>query len=195
MGREWVPLFGINLNTWAPTLWLPENLRIFISEMRKTLSWVFTAGVIWFYRTLEANSINSYLWFPPERHHWVQGGELITLEISVNPHINHNLSVSQSYYSILHVRNLPFQKRSQVTMMSPLVNHLVSTLKKNGMSHTHSPWHAVLYSAIYIVFRKHEAKTTPLSMLKMYFLCPFSILFPPNLLYPRHDMSAESHNV
>lgn len=32
-------------------------------------------------------------------------------------------------------------------------------------------------------------------MLKLYSLCPLSILFPPNPLYPRHDMSAESRNV
>lgn len=34
-------------------------------------------------------------------------------------------------------------------MMLPLANHLVSTLKKNGMSHAHSPYHTILSSAVY----------------------------------------------
>lgn len=35
-----------------------------------------------------------------------------------------------------------------------------------------------LYPLLYIIVRKHEAKTTLLSMLKMSSLCTFSILYP-----------------
>lgn len=148
------------------------------------LSWVFTAGVIWFDHTPEANSINSYLWFPPERHHWMRGGELITLKISVNPHINHNLSVSQSYYSFLHVRNLPLQKRSQVTMMSPLVNHLVSTLKKKWhVSHSFSITHnsILFYTSFSGSMRQKQLPC----------LCWKCILFVPSVYYSHPTPSTQ----